>query len=206
MTDSPRRPRTFHRLIEPGSYVEPLDLREIFGRNAPLHVDLGCGDGLFLCEMGRRLPEKDFIGVERLLGRVNSAARRAQQIDNVRVLRLETYYAVRYLFPRASVEAFYLLFPDPWPKRRHHRRRVVTNEFLDAIRDALSDGGRFHIATDQQDYLEHMHQLAAGRADFAITHPDPDSSALPTTKFEAKFAKQGLPVYRLELRKISPVL
>lgn len=197
-----RRP-AFSPLIEPASYVERLDLEKIFGRNAPLQVDLGCGDGSFLLALARRTPEKNFLGIERLLGRAVGSARKAQKIDNARVLRMETSYAVRYLLPPGSVERFYLLFPDPWPKRRHQRRRVVTTDFVDAIRDALTEGGTFHVATDQLDYFEQIQDLAALRNDFAtIEINDVD---LPSTKFEMRFREQGLPIYRLELRKISPV-
>ena len=139
-----------------------------------------------------------------MLGRIRSAARKAGQADNARVLRMESTYAVRYLLPAESVEQFYLLFPDPWPKRRHHARRVFTNDFLDGIRHALTNNGRFHIATDQQDYFEQIKLLAGSGRDFSVVEPlDVD---LPRTKFQKRFEQQGLPVYRLELRKISPVV
>src|SRR5205814_6255495 len=110
---------------------------KIFGRRAPLHVDLGCGDGSFLCALAQRLPDKNFLGIERLLSRIRSTARKAASLDNVRLLQIESSYAVRYLLPAESVETFYLLFPDPWPKRRHHRRRIFSRYFLDSVAAAL---------------------------------------------------------------------
>ena len=199
----PRPNPSFPRLIEPASYVEHLDLAEIFGRNASLHVDLGCGEGTFLFQIATQKPDINFLGVERLLGRVHSTARKAQKIDNLRVLRMESSYVVRYLLPLGSVEQFYLLFPDPWPKRRHQRRRVFTDDFLNAIHDALEDDGKLLVATDQLDYFEQIKQLAAGRTDFA-TRPADDVD-LPRSKFEAKFQEQQVPIYRFELRKVSPV-
>ncbi len=200
---SPRGRHVLFPLIEPASVVERLDLEKIFGRRAPLHVDLGCGDGSFLCALAERTPEKNFLGIERLLGRVNSTARKAGKIDNVRVLRMENSYAVRYLLPPASVETFYLLFPDPWPKRRHQRRRIVSEEFLAAINAALTDSGTLHVATDQFDYFEQIKLIARATSHFTMV--DPGESDLPPTRFEKQYRGQGAPIYRVELRKISPV-
>jgi tRNA (guanine-N7-)-methyltransferase len=204
----------------PESYVAALDLAKIFGRIAPLQVDLGCGDASFLCALAERSPEKNFLGIERLTGRFARACRKAASLDNVRLLHLETSYAIRYLLPEESVEIFYLLFPDPWPKRRHHRRRIVTPDFLDAIYRALEPSGILRIATDQLDYLRHIEQLVcdptaahALKLDRLKRSSCPrfnnvnfDDVDLPLTKFERRFRAQGAPIYRLTLRKISPVM
>jgi len=144
--DSAHRSESFRGspLIELESLLNRLDAKKIFGRRAALHVDLGCGDGSFLCALAQRIPEKNFLGIERLLGRFRSAAVKVANIRNVRVLRMESSYVVRYLLPPRSVETFYLLFPDPWPKRRHWRRRIVTPDLLKAISQALVQGGRSH--------------------------------------------------------------
>src|SRR6476646_12102986 len=84
------------------SLINGLDLGRIFGRKAPLHVDLGCGDGSFLCALAERLPDKDFLGIERLLGRIRSSVRKAASLGNVRLLQLESSYAVHYLLPARS--------------------------------------------------------------------------------------------------------
>jgi tRNA (guanine-N7-)-methyltransferase len=187
----------------PVTYIAPLDLLAIFGRAGPLHIDLGCGDGSFLCALARKNPNRNFLGIDKLAGRVEKACRKAATLDNVRILNVENAYAVRYLLPEASVEAFYLLFPDPWPKRRHQRRRIVTKEFLDFIRRALADHGIFRIATDQADYFQQIRKAAENYSGFAIV--DLEDVDLPRTKFENRFREQGAPIYRLALRKISPV-
>jgi tRNA (guanine-N(7)-)-methyltransferase len=205
-------------IIEQGSLIDPLDLEKIFGRAAPLHVDLGCGDGSFICALAERLPEKNFLGIERLLGRIRSAARKAATVGNVRLLRMENSYAVRYLLPAGSVETFYLLFPDPWPKRRHWPRRTVTGEFLRAISQALAENGRFLIATDHLDYFEKIEEIARANPGFTVAPPgaaDPfdlrshhsgqAGQVLPLTKFEQQFRAQGAAIHWLELRKVSPV-
>jgi tRNA (guanine-N7-)-methyltransferase len=202
----------------PETYVAPLDLLAIFGRVAPLQVDLGCGDGSFLCELALRYPEKNFLGTERLVGRVAKSCRKSANLENVRVLNVESSYAARYLLPAGSVETFYLLFPDPWPKRRHHRRRIVTKDFLESTHRALENGGVLQIATDQLDYSRQIERLAQASSLQVSENLDglkPPSlrretssdrnGDLPLTKFERRFSALGAPIYRLTLRKISPV-
>jgi tRNA (guanine-N7-)-methyltransferase len=192
----------------PESYVAPLDLPKIFGRIAPLHVDLGCAEGSFLIALAERHPEKNFLGIERQAGRVAKACRRAspsrvgRTLDNIKILYLETSYAVRYLLPEKSVETFYLLFPDPWPKRRHQKRRVVSPDFLQSIHHALALNGVFRIATDQRDYFFQIRQQAS---QMPFEETEVDGEPLPTTRFERIFQQKNDPIYRLSLRKISPV-
>lgn len=192
------------RLIPQSQYslIDRLDLEKIFGRNAPLHIDLGCGDGSFLCAMAQRLPEKNFLGIERLAGRVRSAARKAGNLDNVRLLQIESSYAVRYLLPAGSVETFYLLFPDPWPKRRHHRRRIVTPDFLSTVHAALSRGGVIYIATDHLDYFWTIKEIGRSAPGFAMADVDVE---MPASKFASLFQERGAPIHWLALRKVSPV-
>jgi tRNA (guanine-N7-)-methyltransferase len=203
--ESTHRPESFRDspLIELDSVTKRVDLANIFGRIAPLHVDLGCGDGSLICTLAERSPEKDFLGIDRLLGRIRSAAPKAARVGNVRLLRMENSYAVRYLLPAGSVERFYLLFPDPWPKRRHWQRRTVTGEFLRAISQALAENGRFFIATDHLDYFQEIERIA--RADLGFTTVLPGAVDLPLTNFERQFRAQGSPIHWLELRKVSPV-
>lgn len=199
------RKTTFFRVIEllPELHVACLDVVQLFGRSAPLHVDLGCGDGSFLCELAKQLPEKNFLGIERLTKRVGKVRRKAEEIDNVRVLRADTLFALRYLLPENSVETFYLLFPDPWPKRRHQQRRIFTGSFLDAVAAALEQNGVLRIATDQLTYLRQIERLSRAHPEFEVA--DLDDVVFPLTKFERRFREKGMPVYRLTLRKTSPV-
>jgi tRNA (guanine-N7-)-methyltransferase len=113
-------------------------------------------------------------------------------------------YAVEFLLPPASIETFYLLFPDPWPKRRHHRRRLVSEHFLEAVSAALEPNGLLRVATDQSDYFEQIHELAKESPGFEMLK-DASLETLPETKFEKRFKREGAEIYRLALRKISPV-
>ncbi len=190
--------------LVPETYVAPLDPLAIFGRAAPLDVDLGCGNGDLLCQLAHRYPQRNFLGIDKLVGRIEKTCRKTAALDNVRVLNVEISYAVRYLLPQESVDTFYLLFPDPWPKRRHHRRRLVTTAFLDSIHRALGARGLLQIATDERDYFEQIERVTLSDSRFTkidIGEIDP----LPLTRFERRFQQQGAPIYRLSLRKISPV-
>jgi tRNA (guanine-N7-)-methyltransferase len=189
--------------LVPEMQVARLEVAELFGRNAPLHVDLGCGDGSFLCEMAQQFPKRNFLGIERLTKRVEKVRGKAEKIENVRVLRADTLFAVRYLLPKNSVETFYLLFPDPWPKRRHQFRRIFTRDFLDAVADALEKHGVLRVATDQLDYFHQIERVSCAHRQFPPRSPD--NAVLPVTKFEKIFRDQGAPIYRLTLRKTSPV-
>jgi len=190
------------KAIELHSLTDRLELDKIFGRKAPLHVDLGCAEGSFLCALAQRMRDKNFLGIERLLNRVRASARKAASLDNVRLLRMESSYAVRYLLPAESVETFYLLFPDPWPKRRHHRRRIVTPNFLSSIYAALQKNGRIYIATDDVDYFERIQEIAESDPDFSIRDVNVE---LPESRFARIFREKSAPIHWLTLRKVSPV-
>lgn len=152
--------------------------------------------------MARRLPDKNFLGIERLSSRIRSSDRKAASLDNVRLLQMESSYAVRYLLPPGSVERFYLLFPDPWPKRRHHRRRIITSDFLNSVHSALEENGAIYIATDDLDYFGKIKGIAESNPDFGMGDADAD---LPPSRFGLFFRQRGALIYSLALRKISPV-
>ena len=191
--------------VVPANCFEPLDFESIFGRRASVEVDLGCGDGSFLVAMAIQNPARDFLGIERLAGRVSSTCRKIEcaGLTNVRVGRFEISYVVEHLLSPSSVAAFYLLFPDPWPKRRHAPRRVVNENFLRSLYRALVAGGRVRIATDDTEYFRHITRAVSNSRDFTI-NSNP-VSVLPLTKFERGFRERGIAIHRLELRKVSPV-
>jgi tRNA (guanine-N7-)-methyltransferase len=189
----------------PENYFQPLALDGIFSRCAPLEIDLGCGDGSFLVALAKQNPERNFLGLERLLRRTRSACHKIarENLSNARVLRIESSYAVTHLFPPNSISAFYLLFPDPWPKRRHQRRRLVNTEFLESVYRALVSDGFLVVATDDVDYFNEIRRLADQTKKFVL--PSPNDFDFPPTTFEKHFHERGLAIHRLVLRKVSPV-
>jgi len=189
--------------VFPEDLCQPLILKEIFGNVRPIEVDLGSGSGKFHVEAGIRYPERNFFGIERLLGRVRKTRRKACQLNlvNVRVLRVEIDYAVGYLLSPGSISRFHLSFPDPWPKRRHHSRRLVDEEFLGAIANALESNGEVWIKTDHVEYFRWIEKVATlVRSNF---HEVTWEYQYPNTDFDETFAAENLPIYRLRLRKVN---
>ncbi len=187
----------------PANYFAPLDLGKVFPRSGALEVDIGSGDGKFMVGRAEKFPDRNFIGLEKLAGRVRHGCKKASRLalTNVRFLRIEGAYAIQYLLPPASVEIVHLLFPDPWPKKKHRRRRMVTAEFLSVVHRLLAPDGRFRVATDQEDYFTSMRELISP-ASFLDVTPAPNA-IFPVTTFEKHFLADGAPIYRFELRKVS---
>ncbi len=180
----------------------PVELAALFGRRAPLEVDLGCGDGSFLVALAAQHPERNYLGIEKLFGRTRTSRKRIERagLANVRVGRVDIIRAVTFLLSPKSVDVFYIMFPDPWPKRRHGRRRVVTPELLESIAKALVTKGVLHLATDQREYYEHMLRISGETQMFEKFAVE---GTLPRTTFEQRFLEAGAPIYRLGLRKLS---
>lgn len=191
--------------IIPANYFPSLDFDAIYGRNAPLEVDLGCGDGSYLAAVAAANPARNFLGIERLLGRVRSACRKIHlgRLTNARVLRFEISDAVDQLIPADSISVFHLMFPDPWPKRRHAPRRVVTENFLASIHRALTSCGTLQIATDQVDYFREIERLAVRSLQFGVIS-DPSAPGTAST-FEKRFRQDGVEIHRIVLQKVSDV-
>jgi len=185
--------------------LSPIALREVFWNDRPVEVDLGSGPGKFLVEAAQKIPDRNFLGIERLLGRMRKTRRRAFElrIDNVRLLRMEMEYAVKYLLPRESIFRFHLSFPDPWPKRRHHVRRVVDREFFDALWRALIAEGEIRIKTDHEAYFQQIARVAGESQLWNLLEWADES--YPVTDFEQDFLAKDLPIYRLRAVKRNSV-
>jgi tRNA (guanine-N7-)-methyltransferase len=189
----------------PADCFAPLDLESVFGRRAALEVDLGCGDGSFLAAVADQNPDRNFLGIERLRGRVRTASRKIERagLTNARVLHSEIAYAVARLLPAGSVTVFHLMFPDPWPKRRHAPRRLVTEEFLASMNRALVPDGTVRIATDESEYFRQITRQVSQCAQFAAI--DEKIAPAAASKFEKRFTEGGVAIHRLSLRKVSAV-
>jgi len=190
----------------PENYCAPQSLAALFpGREeAPLQIDLGSGDGAFLLRMAALHPEENFIGVERLLGRIRKTARKAARARacNVRLMRIESHYFLQYLLPPASATVVHVMFPDPWPKKRHHNRRLVQPGFLNVAHGALRPGGELRLTTDDLPYFEHMREVFAPHPGFR-EEPWSPGDDYPQTDFARLFRSQGQPIYRALLRRVD---
>lgn len=188
----------------PANYFAPLELEALFPGRAgvPLELDLGAGDGGFVVEMARRYPDRDFLAVERLWGRLRKIGRKLARFgaQNCRSMRIESHYLVRYLLPPESVSVVHVMFPDPWPKRRHHANRLIQPDFLDVVQKALAPGGELRLTTDNQPYFEHMRAVFEPHPGF-VEEPWAPGPDYPQTDFEQGFRCHGLPIYRALLRR-----
>ena len=189
-------------LHELKSILLPIDLASLFGKAQPLEVELGCGDGSFLAEYAQRHPERNFIGVERLLGRIRKLERKGQRagLTNLRGVRIESSYFLEYLLPAHSTHALHVYFPDPWPKRKHRRHRLVNERFLALAAQTLAPQGAVYLRTDDADYFEQMLSVFANSAEFEAVDTPEELSSL-TTDFEKDFLARGIHTRRAAYRK-----
>lgn len=187
----------------PDDFFRRYSPSDIFGNDHPLEIDLGCGDGKFLVEMAQHFPKRNFLGIERLLGRVRGVSRKIEQLGlkNAKVLRLESQYTLEWLLEKNSISRLHLLCPDPWPKARHHKRRLVQEPFLKALEQALCHNGELLFKTDHPEYHEWVcEEMQAYGRYTALEWPEPPSAnALfyPKTDFQLHWESQGKPIHRL---------
>lgn len=197
---TPHLPRaTEDNEFTPNDYFRRLDRAELFPDAAPLEVDLGSGDGSFLLSMAKKFPERRFLGVERLLGRVRKLCRRSHReaLPNLKVLRLESLYTVEWLLPPQSISRIHLLFPDPWPKAKHHKRRLVQDPFLKAVQAALVPGGEFLFRTDHAEYFEWAMEEVEKFEGLQLIDWLPEDEFYAETDFQRQWAEEGRSVYSL---------
>lgn len=181
----------------------PADWQQIFGRVAPVVLEIGFGMGDSLVEMIAAEADKDFVGIEvhppgvgRLINRVGELG-----LDNLRVYLADAVDVLDDCIPDGSLARVQIYFPDPWHKKKHNKRRIIQPGFVDKLRDKLQIGGLLHLATDWQDYAEVMLQVMATAPGFDNVDPDggymhrPDFR--PVTKFEKRGERLGHGVWDL---------
>lgn len=190
------------RMIFLENLIDRLDFSKIFKNQNPLHIDLGAGDGGFTASMAKQYPERNFLGVERLKGRAIKIAKKSLRLDlpNLRVLRLESSYLMQWLLRPDSIEVVHLLCPDPWPKRKQQRFRLIQHEFVSHLALALQAGGYFHFATDHEEYFQTGCQILSQNSALKRIQESPWGE-LPKTDFEKQWEAQGRSVLHSFWRK-----
>ncbi|MFQ3578322.1 MAG: tRNA (guanosine(46)-N7)-methyltransferase TrmB [Verrucomicrobiia bacterium] len=183
--------------ILPLDILTPLDWNRVFPRVQPVEIDLGCGDGAFLVGSAQARPHHNFLGVERKLPRIDRCCRRCWrgQCGNVRVILIESGYLVRHMIPPDSVHTIHILFPDPWPKRKHERHRLLKATFFRDAARLLAPSGEIRLKTDDQKYFSFALKEAA--ASGAVVEQDVDhlENKEPMSDFEQRFRREGRPIY-----------
>jgi tRNA (guanine-N7-)-methyltransferase len=213
--------RTIHREITGNDRrVWPQEVRrsgwsKLFGLPAAaplrLHVDVGFGDGAFLTELARRDPGRAVVGVEHSFKRVLKVARRLSRSDlrNVRLLGVDAAWAVREAFEEESVESFWINFPDPWPKRRHRRRRLIEPTFVGELSRRLTIGGSLHVATDDPEYAAAIRSALEGESLLENAEaPAPhlhERRELPPTTYQRESDAQRRPCFVFQRRRVKTI-
>lgn len=187
----------------PEDYFKRQTLSGIFSREAPTEIDLGCGDGSFLIQMAVQYPERNFLGVERLLGRVQKVCKKAYRagLSNVKVLRLESLYAVEWLLPKEAFSRIHLICPDPWPKEKHHKHRIMQEPFFQAVHDLLTPDGEFLFRTDHEEYYEWAVERMKAFPSFHTIPWEEEDFFYPKSDFQLQWEAEGKCLYNLRCLK-----
>jgi tRNA (guanine-N7-)-methyltransferase len=172
--------------------ARPPDFREVFGRGAPLVVEIGSGMGETTARIARENPGTDYLAIEVHAPGIGSLLKQLDEggVANVRVIQHDAVEVMRDMVPAASLAGLHVFFPDPWPKKRHHKRRLIQPAFAELAASRLLPGGYFHVATDWQEYAEHV--LEVLRATPGLTNTAEDFAPRPPTRPETKFERRGL--------------
>jgi tRNA (guanine-N7-)-methyltransferase len=187
---------------------DACDLDTLFGRRAPRMLEIGFGAGEALLAMAAAHPENDYLGIEVYRPGVGRLLKALDErgITNVRVMRDDAVEILAGMIPPSSLDAVYLFFPDPWPKKRHHKRRIVQSAFAALVGSRLRPGGLFHMATDWEDYAQQMMAVMTHAPGFENTAGPGRYAERPAwregTRFERRGERLGHAVHDLIFRKL----
>jgi len=185
-----------------------IDFVRIFGRSGPLHIEIGAGKGTFLFGQAAAQPGDNFLGIERARKYYRYAVDRIGRwgVTNVRIIRTDAAGFIADSVPDDSVDCFHIYFPDPWPKKRHHKRRFICPANMEHLIRCLKKAGQLHIATDHADYFEQIKLVLAAKSDALeeidfIKPAGAESGEWTGTNFERKYIKDQRPIYTIAVRK-----
>ena len=194
--------------LEPQDAEGKIDFVRIFGRSGPVHIEVGAGKGTFLLNQAKALPGENFLGIEWTRKYYRYAVDRVGRwgLTNVRIIRTDAAGFIAEFVPDESIDYFHVYFPDPWPKKRHHKRRFLCPVNLEHLIRCLKAGGQLRIATDHAEYFEQIKQVIAARSDKLeeIDFAKPagaETGEWVGTNFERKYLKDQRPIYTLAARK-----
>ena len=194
--------------LNPEDLAGKIDFGEVFGRHGPVHIEVGAGKGTFLVNEAKARPEVNFLGIEWARKYYRHSVDRIGRwgLTNVRIIRTDASYFIGEFVPDDSVDCFHIYFPDPWPKKRHHKRRFVCSDNLEQMLRCLKTGGRLRIATDHADYFEVIEQVIAERAErLELIEFGPTAGAeageLTGTNYERKYIKDLRQIHSIAARR-----
>ncbi|MBQ9694336.1 MAG: tRNA (guanosine(46)-N7)-methyltransferase TrmB [Kiritimatiellae bacterium] len=178
-----------------------LDIPALAPGMPPIELEIGCGNGRFIAARATKNPEQPYLAVERMMERLRRCSRKAQhgELQNLTFVRVEAGRFVREVLPDHCVKAMYLFFPDPWPKRRHHKNRFFQREMCDTLTRIFVPGGIMYISTDHEDYFKEMYRFLSEDNRFEEIAPL-IREADEQTDFERLFLSKGDPIYHCAFR------
>lgn len=185
---------------------QPLDFSSVFGQQAPVVLEIGFGMGHSLVEMAKNDPTCNYLGIEVHRPGLGACLMQASahNVQNLRVIGHDAVEILEKMIPDASLMRVQIYFPDPWQKKRHHKRRLIQQPFLDLIADKLSDGGFLHLATDWENYAQHMLTVLQAHPAYHNVAPQgyiEKPQWRPVTKFEQRGKKLGHDVWDLMFKR-----
>jgi tRNA (guanine-N7-)-methyltransferase len=199
--------------VDADSLPRPIGWRDLFGNEQPVELEIGMGKGTFLTEQAKARPQTNFFGIEwaNWFWRYASDRLRRNGCTNARAVRAEALFFLREHVPDASIAVLHVYFPDPWPKKRHHKRRLIQEPFMLQAKRVLPPGGRLQIVTDHKGYFEENIEPAINGAAAAgwlkiVDYNRPGSAGegeFVGTNFERKYQREGRPFYALAAVKAA---
>jgi tRNA (guanine-N7-)-methyltransferase len=199
---------SIHRILpDPDRLRAPVDWQAFFGNTNPVEMEAGFGKGGFLVESSGAYPDKNYLGIENVAKLAAYTADRLAKRNrkNVRLICADAHYVVSRFLPDACLSAVHVYFPDPWPKKRHQKRRLLTEEFLGQLIRVMAPGARLHFATDFEDYFQQVSGLFKQFPEFNPMDPRPwVDSRHPAcvTNYEVKYRREGRPIYYALMERI----
>jgi len=195
---TPRTP-----LLDVSDYHLPLDMLEVFDNMNEFALEIGFGDGDFLLEMAKENTKMNFIGIEIKRSRFLKAVKRAKKENtaNIKFLHMDVEIALDEVFRPASFSIVYINFPDPWPKDRHQKHRIINSRFLERLSQIMKPNGVLEIASDHREYIDHILEVFKATNSFKSIYPPPGYtntlSDRPETKYETEYRSEGKSIYYL---------
>ncbi|MFB3785757.1 MAG: tRNA (guanosine(46)-N7)-methyltransferase TrmB [bacterium] len=203
-------------LIPPGSIDEHLDFPAVYGNSHPVEIEIGTGKGRFILAESLQRPDTNFLGIERSKKWLRIALLRAgrKPRPNCRFLCLDADLVVKLLLPLHSIQACHVYFPDPWPKDRHHKRRLFNPRFIEKMALSLVPGGRLHFKTDHAEYFTEAHELIRSSGLFRVDAESvsreaihgPGDAGEAATHYEIKFRKEARDIFSARYQAIPPAV
>ncbi len=200
-------------LLQPADEAGKIRWSDIFGNEHPVELEIGAGKGTFLLAMAQALPEHNYVGIEYARAYAEYAADRLRRhhIVNARIVHAEATWWLRCHVRDGSLAAVHIYFPDPWPKKRHHKRRLIQLPFLKEVHRMLVPGGTLRLVTDHAEYFAHMQAVLAGQHELEVIpfdspvplRPDAPPGSIVGTNFERKYIAEGRTFHATAARKAT---